>query len=187
MYIARYAVNSWAIFFLQEGKGYEIVDAASAMAAYPIFGLAGAIFSGWISDWLFNSRRNVPTLLYGILLVGSLTAFYLIPPGYLWLDAVALGFFGFAIGGLIVFLAGLTAIDILPVRAAGAVKGVIGLFSYLGAATQDWISGFMIEATKQVNDGVATYEFGSVFTFWIGASIASILLAMIAWNAKPRE
>ena len=95
-------------------------------------------------------------------------------------DAVALGFFGFAIGGLIVFLAGLTAIDILPVRAAGAVKGVIGLFSYLGAATQDWISGFMIEATKQVDNGVATYEFGSVFTFWIGASIASILLAMIA-------
>ena len=39
MYMSRYAVNSWAIFYLQEGKGYELVDAASAMAAYPIFGL----------------------------------------------------------------------------------------------------------------------------------------------------
>ena len=187
MYIARYAVNSWAIFFLQEGKGYELVDAASAMAAYPIFGLAGAIFSGWFSDRLFQSRRNVPTLIYGVLLVASLTAFYLIPPGYLWLDAAALGLFGFSIGGLIVFLAGLTAIDILPIRAAGAVKGVIGLFSYLGAATQDWISGFMIEATKQVTDGVTHYDFTNVFMFWIGASIASILLVMIAWNAKASE
>lgn len=187
MYIARYAVNSWAIFFLQEGKGYELVDAASAMAAYPIFGLVGAICSGWISDNLFNSRRNMPTLIYGILLVGSLSAFYAIPAGYLWLDAIALGVFGFAIGGLVVFLAGLTAIDILPVRAAGAVKGVIGLFSYLGAATQDWISGFMIAATKSVTDGVTSYDFGNVFLFWIGASVASILLAMIAWNAKASE
>jgi hypothetical protein len=57
----------------------------------------------------------------------------------------------------------------------------------MGAATQDWISGFMIEATKEVTDGVVTYEFGSVFQFWIGASVASILLAMIAWNARASE
>ncbi|MGI9232652.1 MAG: MFS transporter [Woeseiaceae bacterium] len=187
MYIARYAINSWAIFFLQQGKGYELVDAASAMAAYPIFGLAGAVFSGLISDKLFRARRDIPTLMYGVLLVTALTSFYLIPPGYLWLDAIALGAFGFAIGGLVVFLAGLTAIDLLPVRAAGAVKGVIGLFSYLGAATQDWVSGLMIESTKQVADGVASYDFKNVFIFWIGAAVASILLAMIAWNAKPRE
>ena len=156
MYIARYAINSWAIFFLQEGKGYELVDAATAMASYPLFGLAGALFSGWFSDRFFNSRRNVPTLVYGILMVGALVAFYAIPPGYLWLDAIALGAFGFAIGGLVVFLAGLTAIDILPVRAAGAVKGVIGLFSYLGAATQDWVGGLMIESSKTVIDGRIT-------------------------------
>ena len=120
-------------------------------------------------------------------MVTALTSFYLIPPGYLWLDAIALGAFGFAIGGLVVFLAGLTAIDLLPVRAAGAVKGVIGLFSYLGAATQDWVSGLMIESTKQVSDGVTSYDFKNVFIFWIGAAVASILLAMIAWNAQPRE
>ncbi|MGI9271846.1 MAG: MFS transporter [Woeseiaceae bacterium] len=187
MYVARYAINSWAIFFLQQGKGYELVDAASAMAAYPIFGLAGAVFSGLISDKLFAARRDIPTLIYGVLLISALTAFYFIPPGYLWLDAIALGAFGFAIGGLVVFLAGLTAIDLLPVRAAGAVKGVIGLFSYLGAATQDWVSGLMIESTKQIDDGVASYDFQSVFIFWISAATVSILLAMIAWNAKPRE
>ena len=187
MYMSRYAVNSWAIFYLQEGKGYELVEAASAMAAYPVFGLAGAIFSGVLSDRVFGSRRNVPALLYGLLLTGSLCLFYYSPAGMLIVDTIALGLFGFATGGLVVFLAGLIAVDLMPVGAAGAVKGVIGLFSYLGAASQDWISGMLIERSKTVVDGVDIYQFDSAFYFWIGASIASLLLALIVWNKKPSE
>ena len=187
MYIARYAINSWAIFYLQEGKGYELVAAASAMSAYPIFGLLGAVFSGFLSDRFFNARRNVPTLLYGLLLIGSLCLFYYAPPGYLLVDTVALAGFGFAIGGLIVFLAGLIAVDLMPVRAAGAVKGIIGLFSYLGAASQDWISGVLIENTKTVVGGVTSYSFDTVFYFWISASVVSLLLALFAWNKKPSD
>ncbi len=187
MYMTRYAVNSWAIFYLQEGKGYELLEAASAMAAYPVFGLAGAIFSGVLSDRLFGSRRNVPALLYGLLLTGSLCLFYYSPPGMLIVDTIALGLFGFAIGGLVVFLAGLIAVDLMPIGAAGAVKGVIGLFSYLGAASQDWISGMLIERSKTVVGGVTSYQFDQAFFFWIGASIASMLLALIVWNKKPKE
>lgn len=187
MYIARYAINSWAIFYLQEGKGYELVEAASAMAAYPIFGLAGAIFSGFLSDRFFGARRNVPTLLYGLLLIGSMCLFYYSPPGHILIDAIALAIFGFAIGGLIVFLAGLIAVDLMPIGAAGAVKGVIGLFSYLGAASQDWISGILIDNTKTVVDGVTTYSFDGAFYFWISASVVSMLLALFAWNKRPHE
>jgi OPA family sugar phosphate sensor protein UhpC-like MFS transporter len=187
MYIARYAINSWAIFYLQEGKGYELVQAASAMSAYPIFGLLGAIFSGFLSDKFFSAQCNVPTLLYGLLLIGSLSLFYYAPPGYILVDTIALAAFGFAIGGLIVFLAGLIAVDLMPIRAAGAVKGTIGLFSYLGAAGQDWVSGVLIDNTKTVVDGVTTYSFDSAFYFWISASVVSLLLALFAWNKKPIE
>jgi OPA family sugar phosphate sensor protein UhpC-like MFS transporter len=187
MYMARYGINSWGIFFLQEGKGYSLVDAASAMAAYPIMGLLGAICSGLISDRFFGARRNMPTLLYGLLLVGSLVLLYGSPAGSIWMDAAALGMFGFAIGGLIVFLAGLIAVDILPKRAAGAAKGVIGLFSYLGAATQDWISGILIARSARVVDEVTVYQFDKAFAFWLGASIVSLLLALVAWNQKPKE
>jgi len=169
MYMARYAINSWAIFYLQEGKGYELVEAASAMARF------------------FGARRNVPTLLYGLLLIGSLCLFYYAPPGHILIDTIALAAFGFAIGGLIVFLAGLIAVDLMPVGAAGAVKGVIGLFSYLGAASQDWISGVLIDNTKTVVDGVTTYSFDSAFYFWISASVVSMLLALFAWNKRPHE
>ena len=187
MYMARYGINSWGIFFLQEGKGYSLVEAASAMAAYPIMGLLGAICSGLVSDRFFGARRNIPTLLYGLLLVGSLVLLYVSPPGQLWMDAVALGAFGFAIGGLIVFLAGLIAVDIMPTGAAGAVKGVIGLFSYLGAATQDWISGALIEKSARVVDGVTVYQFDGAFALWLGAAVVSLLLALVAWNQKPKE
>ena len=187
MYMVRYAINSWGVFFLQEGKGYSLVEAATAMAAYPVMGLLGAICSGFISDLVFGSRRNIPTLLYGLLLVGSLILLYISPPGKLWVDALALGTFGFAIGGLIVFLAGLIAVDIMPKRAAGAVKGVIGLFSYLGAATQDWISGVLIENSKHVVGDATKYAFDNAFVFWLGASVASLLLALVAWNQRPTE
>lgn len=187
MYVTRYGIHSWGPLYLQEVKGYTVVEAGVLIGVNTIFGLAGAIFSGFLSDRFFDARRNVPALLYGLLLTGSLTGLHLVPPGHYWLDMAALGCFEFAIGGLIVFLAGLIAVDALPKRAAGAVKGVIGLFSYMGAATQDWASGLLIESGTRVVDGTAVYDFSYAFYFWIGASILSTLLATTVWNVKPHE
>lgn len=187
MYVTRYAIHSWGPLYLQEAKGYTVVEAGVLIGANTLLGLAGAVASGFISDRFFDSRRNVPTLLYGVLLSGSLVMLYLVPPGHRNLDLIAIGAFEFAVGGLIVFLAGLIAVDLMPVKAAGAVKGMIGLLSYLGAATQDWVSGLLIEAGKTEIQGRAVYNFDTVFTFWIGASIVSMLLALTVWNAKPRE
>jgi OPA family sugar phosphate sensor protein UhpC-like MFS transporter len=187
MYVTRYAIHSWGPFYLQEVKDYTVVEAGILIGANTMVGLAGAIFSGFLSDKFFHSRRNVPTLLYGLLLTSSLVLLYIVPPGNRWLDVIALAGFEFAIGGLIVFLAGLIAVDVMPTRAAGAVKGVIGLFSYIGAATQDWISGFLIDSGKTIIDGVDTYNFDRAFHFWIGASIISMILALTVWNVKPRE
>jgi len=60
-------------------------------------------------------------------------------------------------------------------------------FSYMGAASQDWISGYLIEGSKTGLDGKATYHFDSAFFFWIGASILSLLLALMVWNVKAQE
>ena len=187
MYVCRYAVHSWGPLYLQEVKNYSMVESGLLIGANTIVGLTGAISSGMISDRFFNSRRNVPTLLYGVLLTSSLIMLHIVPVGHRWLDIVALGAFEFAIGGLIVFLSGLIAVDLMPKRAAGAVKGVIGLFSYLGAASQDWISGFLIDTEKSTVTGEITYHFDKAFFFWIGASIFSLILACTVWNVKPKE
>ncbi|OFX31536.1 MAG: hypothetical protein A2W90_24165 [Bacteroidetes bacterium GWF2_42_66] len=187
MYVCRYGIHSWGPLYLQEVKDYSIVESGVIIGANTVVGLLGAVTSGLISDKFFHSRRNIPTLLYGILLTGSLTMLMLVPPGHRWLDSIAIGGFEFAIGGLIVFLAGLIAVDVMPKKAAGAVKGLIGLFSYLGAATQDWISGFLIDSGKIVTGSETNYNFDKVFYFWIGASVVSLLLACFAWNIKPQE
>ncbi len=187
MYVTRYAIHSWGPLYLQEIKNYSVVEAGFLIGFNTILGLAGAMFSGFLSDRFFNARRNVPTLLYGLLLTSSLIMLHLVPPGHYWLDLLALGCFEFSIGGLVVFLAGLIAVDVMPTGAAGAVKGVIGLFSYFGAATQDWISGYLISSGKTMVDGKAIYNFDQAFYFWIGASILSLILAATVWNVKPRE
>ncbi len=187
MYVCRYAIHSWGPLYLQTVKNYSIVESGVLIGANTMVGLAGAAFSGFFSDRLFNSRRNVPTLIYGFLLTGSLITLYLIPPGHRWLDLFAIGCFEFSIGGLIVFLAGLIAVDAMPKKAVGAVKGIIGLFSYMGAATQDWISGYLIDSGKTMIDGKITYHFDKAFYFWIGASLLSLIFACFAWNIKPKE
>jgi len=187
MYVARYAINNWAILFLQESKHYELIDASYVMGAYPVMGFIGASFSGFLSDKLFNSKRNIPTLFYGIIETAGVILLFITPPGNVWLDTIAMGMFGFGIGGLIVFLSGLIAVDITPKVTAGTVKGLIGMFSYIGAATQDWISGFLLESSKIIIEGKTIYNFDGTFYFWIGASILSMLLALTVWNVKPKE
>jgi OPA family sugar phosphate sensor protein UhpC-like MFS transporter len=187
MYVCRYGIHSWGPLYLQEVKNYSIVESGMIIGANTVVGLLGAVSSGLISDKIFHSKRNIPTLLYGLLLTGSLLMLLLVPPGHRWLDIMAIGGFEFAIGGLIVFLAGLIAVDVMPKRAAGAVKGLIGLFSYVGAATQDWISGLLIDSGKTISGSETIYNFDKVFYFWIGASVVSLLLACFAWNIKPQE
>ena len=128
-----------------------------------------------------------PVLSTVVFLLPAWCLLHQTPVGHFWWDAVAIGIFEFAIGGLIVFLAGLIAVDVMPKKAAGAVKGVIGLFSYMAVATQEWISGLLIESTKTVVDGQAHYEFDGAFYLWIGASVLSLLFALPAWNVKPHE
>lgn len=181
MYVSRYAISSWAVLYLQESKGYSLIDAGFAMSTYPIAGLAGAILSGIISDKIFNANRHIPTLLYGIANIAGLCLMFFGPDNRM-IDAVALGLVGFAIGGLVVFLAGLTACDLMPKNAVGAVKGFIGLFSYLAVSTQEVVSASLIEITE-VN-GVSTYDFTQAQYFWLASSVVSLLLALTVWNAK---
>lgn len=186
MYTARYALNNWGMLYLQKVKGYEDVKAGVVLAIYPIAGLFGASSSGMISDKLFASRRNIPTLLYNLLLVTSMGLLFYGPTSP-YVDMVAMAGFGFAIGGLIVFLAGLTALDAFPKRAAGAVKGLLGLFSYIGAATQDWVSGSLLAVSKAQAAAGVDVDFSRALLFWVGAGVASTLLPLLVWNIQPRE
>jgi OPA family sugar phosphate sensor protein UhpC-like MFS transporter len=187
LYVVRYAINNWAILYLQLGKGYSLIEAGSVLSVYPIAGLVGSISCGIISDRFFNSKRNVPVLLFGLIEIFALVAFYMVPSDHKLLDIISLIVFGFGLGGLVVFLGGLMAVDICPQKAAGIASGIVGMFGYIGAAIQDVTSGYIINASKTIVGNTTTYSFDSVFMFWIGSGVVSLLLVSMLWKIKSND
>ena len=188
MYISRYAVNSWGVFYLEAQKGYSTLDASFIISINSVCGIVGTVLSGFVSDKLFGGKRNAPALIFGLLNVVALCLFLLVPGTHLWIDALAMVLFGLSIGVLLCFLGGLMAVDIAPRNASGAALGVVGIASYVGAGVQDVMSGVLIEGHKSVINGVEVYDFTAINWFWIGAAVLSVLCALMVWNAKaPKE
>lgn len=186
MYISRYAVNSWGVFYLEAQKGYNTLDASLIISISSVCGIVGTMFSGVISDKLFRGQRNAPALIFGLMNVVALCLFLLVPGVHFWVDVLAMVLFGLGIGVLICFLGGLMAVDIAPRNASGAALGMVGIASYIGAGLQDVMSGVLIEGNKKLVDGVEVYDFTYINWFWIGAALLSVLFALFVWNAKPR-
>ena len=184
MYISRYAVNSWGVFYLEAQKGYSTLDASFIISINSVCGIVGTVLSGFVSDKLFGGKRNAPALIFGLLNVAALCLFLLVPGTHLWVDALAMVLFGLSIGVLLCFLGGLMAVDIAPRNASGAALGVVGIASYVGAGVQDVMSGVLIEGHKSVVNGVEVYDFTAINWFWIGAAVLSVLCALMVWNAK---
>lgn len=187
MYVTRYAVVNWGILYLQEAKGYSLVEAGSMLGVNTIAAIVGSISYGYVSDKFFHARRPPVTLICGLLEILALSIIFLSPLANATLLSFAFAIYGFSISGLLVSLGGLFATDISPKKAAGAAMGFIGVFSYLGAATQDLISGFLIEKGTTIVDGVRHYDFSTAIVFWVGASVLSLVLATSLWNAKVSD
>lgn len=187
MYISRYAVNSWGVFYLEAQKGYSTLDASLIISISSVCGIVGTVASGIISDKLFHGSRNVPALVCGLMNTAALCMFLLIPGEHFWIDVTAMVLFGLGIGVLICFLGGLMAVDIAPKAAAGAALGVVGIASYLGAGLQDIMNGILIEGHKTMVNGVEVYDFSMVNWFWIGSAFISVILTALVWNAKHSD
>jgi OPA family sugar phosphate sensor protein UhpC-like MFS transporter len=78
-------------------------------------------------------------------------------------------------------------VDIAPKRAAGAVMGFVGVFSYVGAAIQERISGALIQNGTSIVNGVRHYDFHRAVLFWMGTSVVSMILAASLWRVKVTD
>ena len=185
-YVTRYAINSWGILYLQEARGYSLPMAGTLLMISTLAGIAGAVAYGFTSDKVFNARRPPANLLFAILEIVGLVIIFFGPDNTPML-VIGMLLFGMGLTGLVTSLGGLFAVDIAPKRAAGAAMGVIGIFSYLGAAVQEQVSGILIDRNMIVAGAERTYDFGPAIWFWIGSSIISMLLAASLWRARLRD
>ncbi|MBP3202960.1 MAG: MFS transporter [Bacteroidales bacterium] len=183
MYISRYAVNSWGVFYLEAQRGYTTLEASSIISISSVCGIIGTVVSGFVSDWFFKGSRNAPAVIFGLMNVLGLWLFLFGPATHGCMIA-AMVVFGLAIGALICYLGGLMAVDIASKKASGAALGVVGIASYLGAALQDFVSGMTIEAGKTAGAG---YDFSVVSWFWLGAAILSVVFTLFVWYLTRKK
>lgn len=191
---SRYAIIDWGMFFLQVKKGYTEGGAATVISINSIVGAVSSALSGIISDRFFKSSRKELAISAGLLNVVALVLFMLVPGRHVWLDVVAMVFFGAAVGILLTFLGGLMAVDYVPKCASGAALGIAGMGSYIGAGIQSVVSGYLIHRAE---DGTATlsgHTFANGWTldylavFWIGMATLSVVCVLLAGKrSKARE
>ncbi len=186
-YITRYAVSSWGILFLQESRGFSAMQAGGLLGINTALGVPGGILYGILSDVVFKGRRPPATLIYCILELIGLALIFVFPVTSHAVLTFAFGLFGFAMGGLLLGACGVLAVDIAPKKAAGAVVGMIGIFSYVASAIQDQVSGCIINSHMTMVDGVKHYDFSSAVLFWVGSSVLACLAGLLVWNAKVEE
>jgi len=186
MYVTRYAINSWGVLYLQEIHKYTLVEAGTFIAFNTIAGIFGSIIFGYVSDKLFDARRPPANFLFAVVEVFALFIIFYGPADTYTL---AFGFvlYGAGLSGLMASIGGLFGVDIAPRGATGAAMGFVGVFSYLGAAMQEYVSGSLISQGMTVVDGIRIYNFDMAIMFWIGSSILSMLLAATLWNTKIRD
>jgi OPA family sugar phosphate sensor protein UhpC-like MFS transporter len=194
MYFTRYAVNSWGNVYLQEIRGFDLFDANLFIFLNTAAGILGCVAYGYLSDKMFDARRPPANLIFGLMELLPLIVIFYGPTNNVVL-AVALIIYGFGLSGLLAALGGLFAIDIAPKRVAGAAMGFIGVFSYLGAGVQDYISGKLIYASEirvvfsigENSPTVFFYDYTVPIMFWVGGSVVSIILASSLWNVKASD
>jgi len=187
IYVTRYAINSWGVLYLQEAKGYSLMQAGSVISVNTVAGILGAVAFGFTSDKIFKARRPPTNAIFAAMEIVGLLMVFFGPPGKPVFMTVAFFIYGFGLTGLVTSLGGLFALDIAPKRAAGAAMGFIGVFSYIGAALQDQISGHLIENGVTIVDGVRHYDFSSAILFWVGMSVVSFILATSLWRVRVRD
>lgn len=186
MYVTRYAINSWGVLYLQEIRGYSLLEAGFFLSVNTIAGIVGSIAYGYISDKLFDARRPPANLIFAVVEVLSLVVIFYGPANDFVL-AIAFACYGAALSGLMASLGGLFGVDIAPRGATGAAMGFVGVFSYLAAATQENVSAALISLGITMVNGARSYDFDMAIMFWVGSSILSMLLAATLWNTKVRD
>jgi OPA family sugar phosphate sensor protein UhpC-like MFS transporter len=175
VYVSRYALNNWGLLYLQKACGYSVEGAGAEMTIFSATGIAGTLLAGPTSDRLAGGRRVPVAFVLGVVLCASLSVLFATKERIAIHIALACG--GFAMGGLLVFLGGLLALELCSKRAAGAALGVIGGLSYLGAGLQSLISSWLI--TKD-------YDFSMAKWLWLGAPALAVALTLVLWRAERK-
>ncbi len=163
----RYAVWSWAAYFLERTYGLK-GDAANQYATvFDICGILGVFATGWLSDRFFKSRRAGVSLIFmmGMMVVTALLVMF--GGTSVAVFTILLGFVGFFLYGPDALLSGAGAMDIGSRRSTVFATGVIAGFGAMGPIVQELVIARMYDSKSG--------DLGPVFQLLFGSATMAAL------------
>lgn len=170
VYMVRYGVINWVPIYLGKERGFNLRDSSIAFTLFEFAAIPGSILIGWISDHIFHGRR-APMGIICMVLVIFATFVYWHSTSHLAINC-ALACIGALIYGP-VMLIGISAVDLVPKKAAGTAAGFTGLFGYVGG-----------QVLAEVAMGAIVDHFGwnGGFTTLLICCFLSIFFLSFTWN-----
>jgi OPA family sugar phosphate sensor protein UhpC-like MFS transporter len=173
----RYAMWSWAAYFLQTNYGLTGARANVYATAFDLMGIPGVFITGWISDRFFQSRRAGVALMMMIAMTGITALLITFGSTGVAVFAVLLGLVGFTLYGPDALLTGAGAIDIGSRRAATFAAAMISGFGSFGAVVQELVIARMYDSKHG--------ELGPVFVLIFGsAALASAFCGVLVFRNR---
>ncbi|SHE31556.1 glycerol-3-phosphate transporter [Clostridium fallax] len=170
VYLVRYGVINWVPTYLESVKHFSPKDSSIAFALFEYAAIPGTIIIGWLSDNIFHGRR-APLGIFCMFGVVIAVLVYWNSSSFLAINC-ALASIGALIYGP-VMLIGVSALDLVPKKAAGTAAGFTGLFGYMGG-----------EVLAELLLGALVEKFGwnGGFMLLICAAVLAIVFLSFTWN-----
>ncbi|MFZ5478620.1 MAG: MFS transporter [Myxococcota bacterium] len=161
----RYALWSWAPFFLERNFGIEGDEAGYLSTVFDVAGIAGVVVTGYLSDRVFGSRRAGVSLLMMVAMTVACFALWQLGRVSVPLFAVCIGIVGFTLYGPDALMTGAGAMDIGSRRGAALAAGIINGMGSVGSVVQELLIGKMYDS--------AAGDLGPILGLLLGASAAA--------------
>jgi sugar phosphate permease len=169
----RYALWSWVPFLLQNNFGQAGDDAGYISTVFDIFGFAGVIFAGFVSDRYFKGRRSLLSFLMLFLMTMSFVLMYTMGSSSLMYFTISMGLAGFMLYGPDSLISGVGAIDIGTKKGALVAAGIINGTGSIGPIFQEEIIGWMYEKYN--------HELTPIFILLVVVASITALITFILW------
>ena len=174
VYCVRYGVLDWSPTYLMHVKNLSIKNSGWGFFLYEYAGIPGTLLAGWMSDKLFRGRRSPVTIIFMALAMAVIYVYWKNPVGNPRVDLICLSSIGFLIYGP-VMLIGVSALDMVPKKAAGTAAGFTGLFGYVFGT---------VAASSGMGYIVKWWGWSAGFYMLFASCIVAIAILAFTWNFR---
>jgi sugar phosphate permease len=173
----RYGFVDWGISHLREVQAASIGASGLKYSVLPAGGIVGTLVAGWATDRFFGGRR-IPVIVAMLLALAALVVAYdAITRTNVVASTLALAAIGALIFGPQVLLVGTTPVDLAKRGAAAAACGFVDFFGYLGAASGDQVTGYLVDH----------HGWPAALSFWAVCPFVAAVIVAPLWRASARQ